>query len=223
MKVYEVPATELIELIAKEFEGRLTQPEFSLWVKTGSHRERAPARKDWWFVRTASILYRVYTDGPVGTESLRTYYGGRKNRGVKPEKFKKAGGKIIRTCLQALEKEELIKKSKKGREITSKGKSYMNSKAKELNIKLPERKKIELIETIEVKEKTETKPEKEIKKEKTEEKKHEGKKEQHSKEEKKHEHETEKKELKEQKEKTEAIKEEKTKEKKETAKPKEEI
>jgi small subunit ribosomal protein S19e len=168
LKIYEVPATELIESIAKEFQGKLTQPEFALWVKTGTHRERSPNRKDWWYVRTASILYRVYADGPVGTESLRTYYGGRKNRGVKPEKFRKAGGKIIRTCLQALEKEGLIKKGKKGREITPKGQSYLNSKARELTSKLTERKKIELIETK--KEKT-IEEKKEVKEKPKEEKK----------------------------------------------------
>lgn len=153
MGIYDVPATELIEEVAEELKARMQQPEFVKWVKSGAHRERAPLRPNWWYVRAASILYRVYRDGPVGTESLRTYYGGKRNRGVKPEKFKKASGKIIRTCLQALEKEGLIKKEKKGRGISSKGESFLAKKAKEVAGKLKEKKpKLE-----------ESKPKKEVK------------------------------------------------------------
>jgi DNA-binding PadR family transcriptional regulator len=53
-------------------------------------------------------------------------------RGVKPQKFRKASGKIIRNCLQALEKDGLIKKLKKGRVISPKGEAYLTKKAKEL-------------------------------------------------------------------------------------------
>jgi len=129
---YDVPGTELIKEIAKELKENknIVQPDYVNYVKTGAHRERAPQDENWYFVRMASILRRIFLDGPVGTESLRTYYGGRKNRGVKPHKHVKASGKIIRNCLQALEKEGLIKKSKKGREITKKGILLLNKKSK---------------------------------------------------------------------------------------------
>jgi len=149
--IYDVPATELIDEVAKDFKERVEQPALVKWGKTGAHKERAPLRGDWWYVRTASILYRVYKDGPVGTESLRTYYGGKRNRGVRPEKFKKASGKIIRTCLQALEKEGLIKKEKKGRGISSKGESFLSKKAKELSAKLKQRKEVKVAPKVEVK------------------------------------------------------------------------
>ena len=61
---------------------------------------------------------------------MRTRYGSKKNRGQKPEKFVRAGGKIIRTILQQLEKAELVKKAeiknKKGRTLTPKGKSFLD-------------------------------------------------------------------------------------------------
>ena len=49
---------------------------------------------------------------------------------MKPEKFKKASGKMIRTILQQLESIEFIKKTeenstKKGRVLTEKGKEFM--------------------------------------------------------------------------------------------------
>ena len=73
---------------------------------------------------------------------MRTYYGGRKNRGKAPARNTKAGGKVIRVCLQTLEKDGLIKKDKKGRAITGKGMKYLNEKAKEVKVVLEAAKKI---------------------------------------------------------------------------------
>ncbi len=134
MGVFDVPANELIEAVAAELQknANYKEPQWLLFVKSGRHRERAPQRKDWWFMRCASILYRIYKDGPAGTESLRTYYGGKRNRGVKPHHFSKASGKIIRLCLQQLEKDGLVRKAKpKGREIAPKGEKFLNAKSKE--------------------------------------------------------------------------------------------
>lgn len=130
-KVFDVPTADLIEEIARELEKHpeAKQPVFAPFVKTGSHRERAPQRTDWWYVRLASMLYRTYKDGPIGTEQLRTYYGGRQARGVKPHHFRKSGGKIIRLGLQTLEKMGLIQKAKKGRIISPKGEKLLNEKA----------------------------------------------------------------------------------------------
>ena len=128
--VFDVPAGDLIESLAGEFKKTgVEEPSFSAIVKTGSHRERTPQRPDWWYLRLGSILYRIYKDGPVGTGSLRTYYGGRKNRGVRPHAFRQASGKIIRLALQTLEKNGYIKKAKKGREITATGEKLLSNTA----------------------------------------------------------------------------------------------
>ncbi len=141
--IFDVPAGLLIDEVAQEL-GKipaLKKPEFLEFVKTGKHREQAPHRKDWFWVRMASILYRVYKDGPVGTEQLRTYYGGRQNRGVRPHKFAKASGKIIRLCLQNLETAGLVQKAKKGRAISPAGQSLLSKKASALYPQLEERAK----------------------------------------------------------------------------------
>lgn len=143
---YDVPGTELIKELAKELKQNknIIQPEYVNYVKTGAHAERAPQDEDWYYIRMASILRRLYLDGPgIGTESLRSYYGGRKNRGVKPHKKVKAGGKIIRNCLQILEKEELIKKEKKGRILTKKGIIFLNKTSKKVSDYLKENPKKE--------------------------------------------------------------------------------
>ena len=142
--VFDVPGTELVQETAKELKkSGVKQPSWTEFVKTGVSRERAPQEKEWYYSRMASILRRLYVDGPKGIESLRTYYGGRKNRGVRPHKVYKASGKIIRSCLQQLDSLGFTKKEKKGRTITPKGISFLNKTAKELEKKLKEQPKKE--------------------------------------------------------------------------------
>lgn len=134
VSVYDVHPEVLIQETAKDLKEKfkVEKPAFADFVKTGANKERAPLSPDWYYVRMASILRRVYVDGPVGVESLRTYYGGRKARGTKPHEFRKASGKVIRLCLQELEKLGFVEKdkNKEGRKITGKGEKYLSEKAK---------------------------------------------------------------------------------------------
>lgn len=133
--VRDVPAQKLIDFVAKDLKEnqKIEMPEFAKYVKTGISRERAPQREDWWYVRMSSILRKVYITGKVNVKSLRSYYGGKKNRGVKPEKFCKAGGKIIRVCLQDLGKIGFVKIADDGgRVLTKKGQSYLDKLATQI-------------------------------------------------------------------------------------------
>ena len=137
VSIRDVDTKTLIENIAKEFEKEkiLEMPDWAYYIKTGVSRERPPENPDWWYKRGASILRRIYLNGPVGTQRLRTYYGGLKSYGHAPSHQKKAGGKIIRTILQQLEKAELIaqtKDKKKGRVITPKGQKFLDGIIKKL-------------------------------------------------------------------------------------------
>jgi small subunit ribosomal protein S19e len=131
--VYDVPPTKLIEKLAEKLKDmNIEEPSWTAFVKTGAHKERQPDNDDWWYVRCASVLRKIYINGPVGVEKLRTAYGGRKNRGHKPEKFVKGSGNVIRTALQALEKAELVKTTEAGRVISPKGQSLVDNTAKEV-------------------------------------------------------------------------------------------
>lgn len=132
--VYEIPPDVLIEKIALDLKdkGKLKMPEWAKFTKTGAHKEKPPQDNNWWWIRAASILRKTYTNGPVGTQRLRTVYGGKKNRGVRPERFYRAGGKIIRTILQDFDTMGFTEKVKGGRKITSKGQSYLDKIATEL-------------------------------------------------------------------------------------------
>ncbi|MDD5148655.1 MAG: 40S ribosomal protein S19, partial [Candidatus ainarchaeum sp.] len=130
--------------------------------------ERAPHKRDWGNYRLASVLYRILKDGPVGTQRLRTYYGGRKSRGVAPPVFRKAGGKIIRVCLQELEKMGLVQKNKAGGRIVSgKGNAFLDKMAKEA-VKMAEEEKAHAAERKAEKERERAKREAEEKKVKEE-------------------------------------------------------
>ncbi|HIE41475.1 MAG TPA: 30S ribosomal protein S19e [Candidatus Aenigmarchaeota archaeon] len=117
-----------LEGIAKKLkDDRIVEmPEWAKFVKTSVARERTPHRDDWWYIRAASILRKIYLKGPIGVARLSKVYGGRKNRGYKPEKFRPGGRKIIRIILQQLEKSGLVNEEKrKGRILTEKGKKYL--------------------------------------------------------------------------------------------------
>lgn len=131
MGVYDVPASYVIEEAAEKMKTEIEQPAFVGFVKTGVHADKAPQREDWFYIRMASILYRAYKWGNIGTERLRSYYGGRKNRGVQREHHYKAGGKIIRSAVQSLEKAGYLEKAKpKGRKISAKGFKLLNESSK---------------------------------------------------------------------------------------------
>jgi small subunit ribosomal protein S19e len=133
---YDVPADVLIDKLSdymKESMREVQPPEWADYVKTGSHAERVPQNPDWWYVRTASILRKLYMNGPVGVSKLRKDYGGRKRRGVRPAHFAKAGGNIIRTILQQLEQVGLAQKDGiKGRNVSGKGRSLLDAMATQI-------------------------------------------------------------------------------------------
>lgn len=138
MAMYNVEPTELVEELAKELQKIefIKPPAWASFAKTGAHRERPPARDDWWYLRVASILRKVRLKGPIGVSKLRTLYGGKQHRGYAPERFRKGSGNIIRKILQQLEKAELLKKEEKklhkGRIITPKGIKLMDDVAKRI-------------------------------------------------------------------------------------------
>lgn len=106
-------------------------PPWAVFVKTGVHKERPPQDPDWWYIRAAAIMRKLYIRGPIGVSRLRTLYGGRHRRGHRPPKFAKGSGAIIRKILQQLEAAELVQKAdKRGRVLTPKGRELLEEAAK---------------------------------------------------------------------------------------------
>ncbi len=131
----EVDVNKLLARVAEELKKRgIEKPDFVDYVKSGAHVERPPEQEDFWYMRCAAILRYLYAHGPTGVQRLRSHFGGRKRIGRKPEHKRKAGGKIIRTALQILEKAGLVKKADdaKGRAITPEGISLLDRCAKDV-------------------------------------------------------------------------------------------
>ncbi len=106
----------------------LKPPEFVYYVKTGAHKERQPDDpEEFWYTRCASILRKAYIEGKIGVGRLATWYGGRKNRGSKPEHHVDAGRSIIRKAIQGLEKIGFLRRARGGgRRISYEGYVFLN-------------------------------------------------------------------------------------------------
>lgn len=141
---YDVEPNKFMDVLAKKLENeyKLSVPKYAGYVKTGSFKERLPEQDNFWYIRCASIMRKMYRD-VIGVSKLRKLYGGKKKHSFKNRKRTKAAGSLIRDALQELEGADLIKKvveerrnSKdrlvkviKGRTLTPKGRKLLDGVA----------------------------------------------------------------------------------------------
>ena len=135
--VYSAEPTALIKKLAEKLK---TYPEVNVprevklgFWKTSCAKEFAPENDDFWFVRAASLLRRLALKKQIGVSRLRKDYGSRLRRGLKPARFHKSSGKIIRRILQQLEKAGLVTIEKSvGRKLSGPGHSLVDKVAHEI-------------------------------------------------------------------------------------------
>ncbi|MFA4877748.1 MAG: 30S ribosomal protein S19e [Methanoregula sp.] len=137
--VYDVPADHIIRRTAEELKKRkeIVPPAWAAFAKTGVHKEMPPEDPDWWFTRAAAVLRRVYVDGPLGVERMRSFYGGNKNRGSRPNAFRKGSGSVLRKSLQQLEAAGLIIHDKTGRRVSPAGMAFLDNLSQEVKASPP--------------------------------------------------------------------------------------
>lgn len=146
---YDIPSSALIEKLArylKENVDQITPPEWAPTAKTSSHTILPPQDPNWWYTRAASLLRKIYIHGPIGTQHLRYDYGGRKDRGVRPEHVRIGAGGNIRKIMQQLETAGFVEKDKnRGRILSREGRRLLDTLSteikKELEKTVPELKK----------------------------------------------------------------------------------
>jgi len=133
-KVYDVPADILINRLSEILKNEdIPAPEWAQFVKTGTHANKPPQNPDWWHVRCASILRKIYLHGPISVNELRSIYGSGRPVGYGAAHHKDAGGAIIRNAIHGLEKLGLvIKIEKKGRIFTKQGTKKLDGLATEI-------------------------------------------------------------------------------------------
>jgi small subunit ribosomal protein S19e len=127
---FDVPASALLPRVAAELKTRqmVTPPPWAAFVKTGVSRQQAPTQTDWWYLRSASVLRKIYLKGPTGIQRLSADYGGRKDRGSAPYHARTGSRSILREIVQQLEKSGLIKARKNlGRQVSAQGQKLLDS------------------------------------------------------------------------------------------------
>lgn len=138
--VHDVPAEDLIDRLQEELEGfeEVEPPEWARYAKTGADRELPPEEDDWWYRRAASVLRRIYVEGPVGVSSLKKHYGGLDRRGSNPAHQKDGSGSVIRTVIHQLEDEELVEQAGgEGRRVTPEGQALLDDLAADAAEEIP--------------------------------------------------------------------------------------
>ena len=137
---YDVPPSVLIERLAKHLKEEVDEinpPSWTPFAKTGIHTQRPPRNPDWWFTRCSSLLRKIYVKGPIGIERLRSEYGGRLDRGAKPEHARKGSGAIVRKALQQLQTAGLVQPLRnEGRVVTSEGRQLLDRLSTEIKREL---------------------------------------------------------------------------------------
>jgi small subunit ribosomal protein S19e len=132
---HEVPGDRLVKETAEEVKDldAVEPPEWANFAKTGRGRELPPEDDDWWYVRTASLLRKVYTEGPIGVSRLKKAYGGKDRKGVERSHHEEGSGSVIRTALQQLEEEDLVQqKGSEGRVVSSEGQKFLDGIASDI-------------------------------------------------------------------------------------------
>jgi len=135
--VRDVPAHKWVKAMAQQFkrEGKILVPTCTDFIKTSHGRERAPQNPDWYYMRCASVLRRIYKRPGTGYGGLSKAYGNRKNRGSMPERTIRAATGPIHWACKSLEGLKLIAKGKgKGRIVTPEGRKKADTVA--FNVKI---------------------------------------------------------------------------------------
>lgn len=133
---YDVPANKLISKLAETLKNdpNFTPPDWSKFVKTGIHREKPPVENDWWYIRTAAVLRKIYMNSPVGVKHVSQMFGGAVDRGSKPYKSWGGSRAIIRYTMKQLETAGLVKTVEgKGRAIQPAGQKLLDNIAHEVH------------------------------------------------------------------------------------------
>ncbi len=135
----DVPPSMLLPQLATELRNRqaVAPPAWATFVKTGVHKQRAPAEPDWWYLRSASVLRKIYVKGHIGVTRLSAEYGGKRDRGSAPYHARSGSRSILREIVHQLEKSGLVQPYKtRGRRLTPEGEKLLSAVATEILQKL---------------------------------------------------------------------------------------
>jgi small subunit ribosomal protein S19e len=135
----DVPPSVLLPQLASELRSRqaVAPPPWATFVKTGVHKQRAPVQVDWWYLRSASVLRKIYLQGHVGIMRLSAEYGGKRDRGSAPYHARTGSRAVLREIVHQLEKSGLVQPYKTlGRRLSPEGEKLLTSVSRDALKKL---------------------------------------------------------------------------------------
>jgi small subunit ribosomal protein S19e len=114
--VRDISAEKFIAAYAEVLKNndKFVVPKWADIVKTGVHKELAPYDPDWYFIRAAAIVRKVYLRQGTGVGALSKRFGGNYRRGAAPERHQDAARGLIRTILINLDDLKITESSSKG-------------------------------------------------------------------------------------------------------------
>ena len=131
----DVPTSALLAKLAAELKSRgaVAPPAWAEFAKTGVHKQRAPMSPDWWYLRSASVLRKIYLLGHVGIARLSAEYGGKRDRGSAPYHARTGSRSVLREIVQQLEKAGLVQPYKTlGRRVSASGQQLLDTVSRDL-------------------------------------------------------------------------------------------
>lgn len=126
----DVPPAALLPKLADELKAQkmVQPPVWAAFVKTGVHKQRAPTQVDWWYLRSASVLRKVYLHGTTGVARLSSDYGGKRDRGSAPYHARTGSRAVLREIVHQLEKSGLLQVYKnRGRRLSPAGRKLLDT------------------------------------------------------------------------------------------------
>ncbi len=131
----DVPPAILLPRLATELRTRaaVRPPPWATFVKTGVHKERAPVQTDWWYLRSASVLRKIYLKGNIGIERLSAEYGGKRDRGSAPYHARSGSRSVLREIVHQLETAGLLQPYKtQGRRVSPEGAKLLDTVSRDV-------------------------------------------------------------------------------------------
>mmetsp|Transcript_81081 Transcript_81081/g.225600 ORF Transcript_81081/g.225600 Transcript_81081/m.225600 type:complete len:150 (-) Transcript_81081:18-467(-) len=127
--VRDVPAADFISAYSEVLKNndKFVVPKWVDLVKTGVHKELAPYNHDWYFIRAAAIVRKVYLRQGTGVGALSKRFGGNYRRGAAPERHQDGARGLIRSILLSLDELKITEKTEKGgRRVTRIGQQALD-------------------------------------------------------------------------------------------------
>ncbi|MCI4317419.1 MAG: 30S ribosomal protein S19e [Thermoplasmata archaeon] len=130
----DVPPSALLPRLATELKTRqaVSPPAWAMFAKTGVHKQQAPTQPDWWYLRSASVLRKIYLHGTTGIARLSADYGGKRDRGSSPYHARTGSRAILREIVHQLEKSGLVQAQKnRGRRVSAEGQRLLDTMSRD--------------------------------------------------------------------------------------------